>query len=167
MANEWYSEEVAEGSITSDDAPLTPSKLLYNNDLFWVYSSHQIMMPPQASPQVCEVHSQVEENHLRWVKRQLVQTQSLTLLLSLKHCTAQGTESQKFHSQSTAALNHSFFPNIFEVALKCDIGLTFSPKAACFRFSFPANRSRPLTIRQLRGCCALIHLSRDGVECNL
>lgn len=147
VANEWYSEALAEGAITSDNAPFTPSKLLCSNDLFGVYPSHRIMMPPQASPQVCEVRSQVE-NHPRWVKQQLVQTQSLTLSLIIKHCTAQRTESQNFHSQSTVALNHSFFPNIFGVALKCNIASPFFPKATYFQFSFPANRIRPLTIRQ-------------------
>lgn len=135
MTNGWYIEGLAEGEVTSDNAPLTPSKLLYNRNLLRAYSSWQTVMPPHTLPQICAVHSQVE-SHQRWV-RQACPYRVSSLPQSLRHRTAQRT-SQDFHSHKDSRLKSFFYPHHFWMAVKCDVGVPFSLGSRVLNFSFLA-----------------------------
>lgn len=158
----------SQGEITSDNVPLTPSKLSGNEDLFSVYSSSQITEPPQTLPQIPgQVHSPVENQ-----QRQtggglptglLAHSLSLSHWRGLKGCLSKLSKPQTLFP----SVFFFFYSHHLGVTIKSDVGLAFSPVAIYFHVFSSSNRSSPLTIRRTAEGRALTFLSRDVIKCAL
>lgn len=100
-----------------------------------------MVMPPEALPQICAVHSQVESQ--KWVR----QASPYSLTPSLRASNATQLKGQCLRTSPAIrilALNHSSLHIYFWMAVKCDVGIPFSvgPRVF-FSLALEADRWHP------------------------